>query len=280
MFNDSFKKYLISLGQPETLTREEEAPIIARAQAGDSRAMRTLLRNHHPFVLKKAARVANRHFTTEEAFQAGMIGLTKGIKDFDDTVGVRLLTYAGYWITVEIYRASDNEGRMIRLPVNVCALARKFARFERAHLAKNGETLSNETLAEMCGSKSPERIKEIRESVAAQFTSTDKPVEDTGTATFGDMIPDSDIESALSLLENTEAQALLWRIVETELTELEQRIVQARFVEGRTLVETADDVAEYTTSGAVLTRERIRQIENQLLGKLEFALRNRRDSLV
>ena len=272
MSNDSFEKFLASLGQPEVLTREEENVIIARAQAGNTRARRTLLCNHHRFVLSLAKKMSSTRFPLDAAFQAGMIGLNQAIDAYDATQGVRLLSYASHKIRKEIRNAFDRESRTIYLPKNVAVMTRKSARAKAVHLARYGEAASDETMGVALG-VTRERFENVRDGLRAQPDTIDKPVTDGGTVTLRDMLTDDNAVDACTLFEKEEKLAKLWKIVEEKFTTLQRQILHERFVKDHTLEETALRVAPYTRSKKPFTRERVRQIEEELISKLRRALR-------
>ena len=272
MSNDSFEKYLASLGQPEVLTREEENVVVARAQTGDTRARRVLLRNHHRFVLSLAKKMSSTRFPLDAAFQAGMIGLNQAIDAYDATKGVRLLSYASYKIRKEIRNAFDRESRTIYLPKNAAMMTRRSARAEAVHRARYGEAASDETVRVALG-VTRERFEDVRDGLHAQPGTIDKPVTDGCTVTLRDVLTDDNAVDVCTLFEKEEKLAKLWKIVEEKFTTLQKQILHERFVEDHTLEETALRVAPYTRSGKPFTRERVRQIEEKLIAKLRHALR-------
>lgn len=241
------------------LSDEQRAKLEFMVEEG-AQARRKLIEANGRLVISIANKYTGHGLSLAELSQEGVLGLIRAIDKFDIDKGVRLSTYASYWIRQSVSRAVAVQTRVIRLPVHKVDHLGKIKRVMGQLTQKLGRLPELEEIAAQTGD-APEQIHELLQD-GQETLSLEEPVGDDG-ATLADFV-ENDLTQALedqvdsSLLENEIRQAL------SGLTARESRIVELRYGlrDGQPL--TLQDVAERFG----LTRERIRQIEKEALAKL------------
>jgi RNA polymerase primary sigma factor len=201
--------------------------------------------------------------------QEGNLGLMHAVEKFNYRHGVKVSTYAVWWIRQSIARAIADQGRTIRVPVHMTEIAAKVLRERRRLYQRHGQEAGSAEIAARTGI-SVARVEQVR-SMVQEPASLDLPVGEDGDATLGDLIkaPDAvDPHAAVeaSMLAESVAEAL------AELTPREQRIIRMRFGIGDTQDHTLEEIGQVFG----VTRERIRQIEAKALEKLRHPTRARK----
>ncbi len=230
-----------------------------KAETG-AMARRTLIQANGRLVISIANKYTGHGLSLAELSQEGVLGLIRAIDKFDITKGVRLSTYASYWIRQSVSRAVAVQTRVIRLPVHKVDHLGKVRKIMNQLTQQLGRTPKIEEIAAKTGDN-PQVIHELLQD-GQDTLSLEEPVGDDG-ATLADFV-ENDLAQALedqvdsTLLEREIRRAL------AGLTARESRIVELRYGlrDGQPL--TLQDVAERFG----LTRERIRQIEKEALAKL------------
>jgi RNA polymerase primary sigma factor len=204
-----------------------------------------------------------------DLIQEGNMGLMHAVEKFDYRRGVKVSTYAVWWIRQSIVRAIADQGRMIRIPVHMTETAAKVHRERRKLYQQEGRDPVTGEIASRSGIPAA-HVEQVL-SLVQEPTSLDLPVGEDGDATLGDLIEASDAVNPQSAAETS----ALGRVVAEALAELtprEERILRMRFGIGGMNDHTLEEVGK--TFG--VTRERIRQIEAQALQKLRHPTRARK----
>jgi len=241
------------------LTLEKREGLIRKRDEGIA-ARKMLIQANGRLVISIASKYTGHGLSLAELSQEGVLGLIRAIDKFDTSKGVRLSTYASYWIRQSVSRAVAVQTRVIRLPVHKVDHLGKIKKVMGQLTQKLGRAPELEEIAAQTGD-APEQIHELLKD-GQETLSLEEPVGEDG-ATLADFV-ENDLTQALedqvdsSLLETEIRQAL------AGLTARESRIVELRYGlrDGQPL--TLQDVAERFG----LTRERIRQIEKEALAKL------------
>jgi RNA polymerase sigma factor (sigma-70 family) len=253
------KKAAKRLSQDEITDEHLRERLELKAEDGE-RARRKLIEANGRLVISIANRYTGHGLSLAELSQEGVLGLIRAIDKFDTSKGVRLSTYASYWIRQSVSRAVAVQTRVIRLPVHKVDHLGKIRRVMGQLTQKLGRVPELEEIAAQTGD-APEQIHELLQD-GQETLSLEEPVGDDG-ATLADFVENDltqDLEDQVdsTLLEHEIRRAL------NGLTARESRIVELRYGlrDGQPL--TLQDVAERFG----LTRERIRQIEKEALAKL------------
>ena len=253
--------YLREIGQVELLTPAEEVKLAKRIKKGDEAARSQMIRANLRLVVKIAGDYARLGLPLLDLISEGNIGLMKAVERFDPKKGGKLSTYAAWWIKQGIRRALANQGKTIRLPSH---MVDKLFRMRRMQ-----ETLSHELgrvpLATELAVRLdvPEKTVKYWLEVSQRPTSLDVPLGEDGRESLGDTIGDAKAKSPFE--ELNDQQLLEEMAVNVKLLdERERLILKRRFglegVEAESLEEVGARLG--------ITRERVRQLQNQALATL------------
>jgi RNA polymerase primary sigma factor len=236
--------------------------LVSQARRELTKAREDMVKAHLRLVISIAVKYRGKSsLDLLDLIQEGNLGLMHAVEKYDYRRGVKVATYAVWWIRQAITRAIANQGRTIRIPVHMTQMTSKVLRGRRELYQKQGRDPSVDEIAAGTGIPATHVRKVI--SLVQEPTSLDAPIGEDGDATLGDLIEASDAVSPLAALE---ASALREHVAEAlaGLTPREQSVVRMRFGIGGTAEHTLEEVGK--TFG--VTRERIRQIERKALQKI------------
>ena len=188
--------------------------------------------------------------------------LVRAAEKFDYRRGFKFSTYATWWIRQAIARALADKARAIRIPVHVVEKLNKIGRAERKLLTELGREPTAEEIAEVTGIE-PEEMESIKRSAQAPV-SLEQPVGDEEESEFGQFIADERAESPYEHAAETLTNEALRDALE-KLSYRERRVLELRYGLGGEHPRTLDQVGRTFN----VTRERIRQVENQSLKRLQ-----------
>lgn len=223
-------------------------------------ARKTLIQSNGRLVISIASKYSGHGLSLAELSQEGVLGLIRAIDKFDVTKGVRLSTYASYWIRQSVSRAVAVQTRVIRLPVHKVDHLGKIKKAMGQLTQTLGRTPELEEIAALTGDE-PAQIYELLQD-GQDTLSLEEPVGEDG-ATLADFVENDLTQDLEDQVDSTLLETELRRAL-AGLSARESRIVELRYGlrDGQPL--TLQDVAERFG----LTRERIRQIEKEALAKL------------
>jgi RNA polymerase primary sigma factor len=257
--SDSLQAYLRQISTIPLLSREEEVELATRAQAGDQGALEKLIVSNLRYVVSVARRYLGYGLALADLINEGNIGLIHAIQRFDPSRGVKVITYAVWWIRQAITQAIAEHGGVMALPVKQLEKLRKVFEGYRRYTQQSGvEPSSAELAAEL-----DLPVDEV-ESVLHIYRrlSLDAPIGEEGETSFLDVLPSTTSPSG----EEAYINATLTDDVRELLSQLpprEQQILRLRFgidEEPKTLEEIGGMLG--------ITRERVRQIEKQAKDRL------------
>jgi RNA polymerase primary sigma factor len=238
------------------------ASAVARARGEVRRGQEEMVRAHLRLVVaiaKKYRRFTSLHLL--DLIQEGNLGLMHAVEKYDYRRGVKVSTYASWWIRQSIARAIADQGRTIRVPVHVTETTIKVSRERRRHYQRYGRDPAPGEIATRTGIPLPQVERAL--TTVPEPISLDAPVGEDGDATLADLIEAPDADNPLAAAAAGELGKLVAEAL-ADLTPREQRILRMRFGLGGASEHTLQEVGE--TFG--VTRERIRQIEAKALEKL------------
>lgn len=265
---DILQLYLTEIGQIKLLTPKEEIALARRIQRGDEQAREHMIKANLRLVVKIARDYEGMGVPLLDLINEGNIGLMKGVERFDPTKGAKLSTYAALWIKQQIRLALSNQSKTIRLPVHVVD---KLAQLRRAEV-KLREQLDRDATDEELAHElqiSARRVEQFRRASWSPV-SLDAPIGDDDANLIAEVVADPNAAAPFDQVVH-DTDAALVREVMTTLTGRESEVMALRFGLEDGTPRTLEEVGEHFG----LTRERIRQIQEQALGKLRSKMEER-----
>jgi len=259
---DSLRLYLREIGKVQLLTADQEVTLAKRIERGDMRAKTAMIEANLRLVVSIAKGYLGRGLSFLDLIQEGSLGLIRAVEKFDYRKGYKFSTYATWWIRQAVTRAIADKARTIRIPVHMVEKLNKVVHIERQLVQRLGREPSPEEIAEEL-EITTEEVREILRMSQLPI-SLEKPIGEEEDSSLGDFVEDEAAESPFDT-----AQLLLRRedVVNAlnALPRREREVIELRYGllggEPRTLEEVGRAFG--------VTRERIRQIENNTLKKLE-----------
>jgi RNA polymerase primary sigma factor len=258
---DSLQLFLKDIGKVELLTAAQEVELAKRIERGDHRAKQEMVEANLRLVVSIAKRYRNQGLPFLDLIQEGTIGLVRAAEKFDYRKGFKFSTYATWWIRQAVARALADKARTIRMPVHVVEKLNKISRSERKLRAELGrEPFAWEIAREL--ELSSDEVEQIRRSAQAPV-SLEKPVGDEEESEFGHFITDESAPAPEDEAETSFRKETLTKVLGM-LSPRERAVLELRYGLDGKPPRTLDEVGRTFN----VTRERIRQIENQSLKKL------------
>ena len=293
--DDSISLYLKEIGRVPLLIAAEEVSLAKRMERGREARQRLtqgvddpaererllasvkdgqaaqehLIKANSRLVVSAAKKYVGRGVPFLDLIQEGNIGLIRAVKKFDYRRGYKFSTYATWWIRQAVTRAIADQGRTIRVPVHMYEQINRLTRTSRALVQELGRDPTTDEIADRLGVP-PRKVEQIIR-VSQRPLSLEMPVGEEEDSYLGDFIEDADAESPT----DSASQAMLRQVIDEifeSLTPREVRILQLRFG----LVDGYSYTLEEVGKKFGVTRERIRQIEAQALGRLRHPSRSRK----
>jgi len=259
---DALQLFLKDIGKVPLLTAAQEVELAKRIERGDHSAKQKMVESNLRLVVSIAKNYRNQGLPFLDLIQEGTIGLVRAAEKFDYRKGFKFSTYATWWIRQAVARALADKARTIRMPVHVVEKLNKIGRIERKLLSEMGREPTVEEIAREL-EIAPEEIEHIRRSAQVPI-SMEKPVGDEEESEFGHFLADESAPAPDEVAETTLRKETLRRILET-LSLRERRVLEMRYGLDGQHPSTLDEVGRTFN----VTRERVRQIENQCLKKLQ-----------
>jgi RNA polymerase primary sigma factor len=259
---DSLRLYLRSIGRVELLTAEEEVSLAKRIERGDMLAKQQMVEANLRLVVSIAKGYLGRGLTFLDLIQEGSLGLIRAVEKFDYRRGYKFSTYATWWIRQAVTRAIADKARTIRIPVHMVEKLNKVVHVERQLVQELGrEPTPQEIALELeCTAR---EVKDIQR-MAQLPVSLEKPIGEDEESALGDFVEDETIESPFELASENLRRENVRRALEA-LPPREREVIEMRFGLKGHQARTLEEVGR----AFGVTRERIRQIENNTLKKLQ-----------
>ncbi len=259
---DSLRLYLRSIGRVDLLTANQEIDLAKRIERGDMQAKRHMVEANLRLVVSIAKGYLGRGLGFLDLIQEGSLGLIRAVEKFDYRRGFKFSTYATWWIRQAVTRAIADKARTIRIPVHMVEKVKRVTHVERQLVQRLGrEPEAAEIAADL-----KITVREVRDilRVAQMPVSLEKPIGDEEESELGDFVADDAVEepfeAATENLQREDIQKAL-----DALPERERQVIELRYgLRGHEPL-TLEEVGR----AFGVTRERIRQIENNTLRKLK-----------
>jgi RNA polymerase primary sigma factor len=259
---DSLRLFLRSIGRVDLLTAADEVSLAKRIERGDMGAKRHMVEANLRLVVSIAKGYLGRGLSLLDLIQEGSLGLIRAVEKFDHRRGYKFSTYATWWIRQAVSRAIADKARTIRIPVHMVEKLNRVGHVERSLV----QTLGREPLPAEIAKELQWDVRDVRDVLryAQMPVSLEKPVGDEDDSELGDFVADEDVlepfEEAQEQLQREGVQRAL-----DSLPDRERQVLELRYGLSGEEPLTLEEVGH--TFG--VTRERIRQIENNTLNKLK-----------
>jgi RNA polymerase primary sigma factor len=259
---DSLRLYLRSIGRVPLLSASEEVCLAKRIERGDVAAKQHMVEANLRLVVSISKGYMGRGLTFLDLIQEGSLGLIRAVEKFDYRRGFKFSTYATWWIRQAVTRAIADKGRTIRIPVHMAEKLNKVLHAERQLIQQLGR---EPTPAEIA-TELEYPIGEVREvlRIAQQPISLEKPIGDEDDSALADFVEDLAAESPFETASESLRRESVGRVLAV-LPRREREVLEMRYgiTGGRS--RTLEEVGRAFN----ITRERVRQIENRTLKKLQ-----------
>ena len=258
---DALQLFLRETGRHPLLTAAQEVEIAKKIEGGDLLAKQRMIQSNLRLVVSIAKNYRNQGLPFLDLIQEGTLGLIRAVEKFDWRRGYKFSTYATWWIRQAVARALADKARTIRMPVHVVEKLNKIMRTERKLRAERGREPSNEEIA-VDLDMTVEEVESIRRTSQTPV-SLEKPVGDEEESEFGQFLEDEHTPPPDEAADTAFRAAALTKCLGA-LNYRERRVLELRYGLNGEQPCTLDEVGRTFQ----VTRERIRQIENQGLKKL------------
>lgn len=264
----SLDQYLREISQYPLIDRDEEVQLARRIRTGEDGALDKLVRSNLRFVVSVAKKYQNQGVPLSDLINEGNLGLIRAAHKFDETKGIKFISYAVWWIRQAILQALAEQSRIVRVPLNRAGALHRIGRRSSALLQELGREPTAEEIAQGLDISEEEVQRTL--SISQSHLSLDAPLTPGEDNRLLDYLPDQyspgpEDETYEHALKETVEEAL------SSLKERESKILRLYFG--------LDDQEPMTLEeiGALLgiTRERVRQVKERALERLRHASRRR-----
>ena len=258
---DSLRLYLREIGKVSLLTADQEVTLAKRIERGDMTAKTQMIEANLRLVVSIAKGYLGRGLSFLDLIQEGSLGLIRAVEKFDYRKGYKFSTYATWWISQAVTRAIADKARTIRIPVHMVEKLNKVVYIERQLVQGLGREPRPDEIAEELDMS----VAEVREilKLAQQPISLEKPIGEEEESELGDFVKDDLAESPFDTASLQLRRGDIERALRS-LPERERKVIELRFGLRGEQPCTLEEVGR----AFGVTRERIRQIENNTLKKL------------
>ena len=264
----SLDKYLQEIGKVELISPEDEVLLARKIKTGDRDALARLVKANLRFVVSVAKQYQNQGMSLPDLINEGNLGLMKAAQRFDETRGFKFISYAVWWIRQAILQSLAEQARIVRLPVNkigsINRINRAFARLEQ-EFEREPSSQEIADLLEMA----PDEVKDALKT-NGRTVSMDAPISSEEDNTMYDVIQNPDAPSPDRNLINESLAYEIERALST-LSTRESKVLKLYFGINMKHPFTLEEIGEELG----LTRERVRQIKEKAIKRIQYTTRCR-----
>ena len=253
--------YLREINEVRLLSADEEKELAHRISRGDKDARERMIRANLRLVVNIARHYTGKGLSLQDLIEEGNLGLLRAVEGFDPSMGTRFSTYASYWIKQSIKRALVNTAKPIRIPAYMVELLCKWRRMQAELQDRLGRTPSVEEIAKAL--ELPKKKLAIVKKAIKVYNLVPQTDQPENGWSLGEMLMDERTRAPdVEMLEADNLKLVMLRL--DAMDKREATVLRMRFGLNDAPPKTLKEIGE----SLGLTRERVRQIENEALGKL------------
>ena len=265
--SQAVEKYLQEISKISMITPEEETILAQRIKMGDQRALDKLVQANLRFVVSVAKQYQNQGLTLPDVINEGNLGLIKAAQRFDETRGFKFISYAVWWIRQSILQALAEQSRIVRLPLNKVGLTNRISKAYSQLEQEYEREPTVEELATLLDLETEEVAATMSSSI--RHVSMDQPFGDGDEGSLMDVLENPNADSTdMHLAFKVSLATEIDRSLST-LTERQKEVIRFFFGIGVDHALSLEDIGERFN----LTRERVRQIKDKAISKLQVTSR-------
>lgn len=261
--SQSLEKYLQEIGRVQLITPEEEVSLAIRIKQGDQKALDRLTKANLRFVVSVAKQYQNQGLSLSDLINEGNLGLIKAAQRFDETKGFKFISYAVWWIRQSILQSLAEQSRIVRLPLNKVGLSHKIG---KAYSALEQE-FEREPSADEIATLLEIELEEVENALgmSSRHISVDAPFSDSEDGSLLDVLTNENATSVDGEITNKQSLKTEIDRILNVLSEKQRTVLKMYFGIGYDHPVSLEDIG----LNFRLTRERVRQIKDKAIAKLQ-----------
>lgn len=260
--DDDVRQYLREIRRFPLLTPGEERELAMRCAGGDEDAIRQMVNSNLRLVVSVAREYAGRGVPLLDLIQEGSIGLIVAAKKFDFRMDYRFSTYATKWIRQRVTRYLMDHAGLIRVPTHTAERMRKISQARSVFLQEKGREPNAVELSRCTGIPAA-KVEQLLQ-LTPETCSLDAPAGEDGQSSVGQLLPQAEAAEPQEEMIRQELKSIMERLLE-RLTERQRQILRLRFGIEDGVSHTREEIGQLLG----ISKERVRQIENQAMEKLQ-----------
>ena len=259
---EDVRQFLSEIRRYPRLTPQQERELAQRCAAGDEDAIRQMVNSNLRLVVSIAREYAGRGVALLDLIQEGSIGLLAAARKFDYTMDNRFSTYATKWIRQGVTRCLLNHAGPIRVPLHTAERMRKVESVRKALTQELGQEPTLDQIAQRSGIPE-DKVRQLMQ-LTPDVCSLDVPAGEEADSTLGTLLEDAQAPQPYQELVRQELEQTMDRLLST-LNERQQRVLRLRFGMEDGTCYSLEEIGKLLG----ISKERVRQIENQAIGVLQ-----------